>query len=157
MKKTFAVSLVLAFGSLALPALAQTGKSSAVLTPAADLKWTDVPNFPGVKMAVAEGDPSKGASHFFIKFEPGFKAPVHHHTANHFVNVVSGTLVLVVDGKETRLPAGSFFSFSKKQKHGTACEAGAECVLSIDARGKWDVLVDKAAEKAADKPAEAKK
>jgi quercetin dioxygenase-like cupin family protein len=143
MKNVIALSSVLAFGLLALPAAAQTGKSSAVLTPAADLKWNDVPGFQGLKMAVAEGDPSKGASHFFIKFEPGFKAPVHHHTANHFVNVVSGTLVLVVDGKETRLPPGSYFSFTKKQKHGTACEAGAECVLSIDARGKWDVIPEK--------------
>ena len=148
MKKTIAASFVLAFGLLALPALAQTAKSSAaVLTPAADLTWTDVPGFQGLKMAVAEGNPSKGPSHFFIKFEPGFKAPVHHHTANHFVNVVSGTLVLVVDGNETRLPAGSFFSFSKKQKHATVCEAGAECVLFLDARGKWDVVPEK--EKAA--------
>lgn len=157
MKKMTAMSLVLASGLIALPALAQAPKkSAAVLTASADLKWNDVPNFPGVKMAVAEGDPSKGASHFFIKFDAGFKAPVHHHTANHFVNVVSGTVTLTVDGTETRLGPGSFFSFSKKQKHGTSCDAASECVLFIDARGKWDVIPEKEKPAAAAAPAEKK-
>ena len=72
----------------------------------------------------------------------GFTAPVHHHTANHFVTVVAGTLVLTVDGSEQKLPPGSFFAFTKKAKHATACAAGADCVLSVDSRGKWDVLVE---------------
>ncbi len=152
MKKMISTSFALAFGLFALPVLAQAVKpSTAVLTPAADVKWADVPGFQGLKMAVAEGDPSKGSSHFFLKFDPGFKAPLHHHTANHYVNVISGTLVLGVDGKDTSLPAGSYFSFTKKQKHTTACEAGAACVLFIDARGKWDVVPEK------EKPAAEKK
>ena len=115
-------------------------KGGALLVPAADLKWTDVPNMAGVQMAVVDGDPTKGPSHFLIKFAGGFTAPVHHHTANHFVTVVSGTVGLTVDGTETKLPAGSVFSFSKKTKHATSCAAGADCVLSVDSRGKWDVI-----------------
>ena len=123
--------------------------TGAILVPAADVKWTDVPNMAGLQMFAVEGDPSKGPSHFFVKFVAGFAAPLHHHTANHYVTVVSGTLVLTVDGKEQKLPAGSFFSFSDKTKHATSCAAGAECVLSIDARGKWDVVMegDKTAKK----------
>jgi quercetin dioxygenase-like cupin family protein len=114
----------------------------ALLVPAADLKWNDVPDMAGVQMAVADGDPGKGASHFFIKFVAGFSAPLHHHTANHYVTVVSGTLLLNVDGKEQKLPAGSFFAFSNKAKHTTSCAAGAACVLSVDSRGKWDVKME---------------
>jgi hypothetical protein len=44
------------------------------------------------------------------------------------------------DGKENKLPAGSYFSFKGKKAHMTKCEAGADCVLSMDARGKWDVV-----------------
>jgi quercetin dioxygenase-like cupin family protein len=154
MKKTLTALAVVVAGlswSFAPGAHADKAKKAAgaVLVPAADMKWTDVPGMAGVQTFSVEGDPSKGASHFFIKFVAGFSAPLHHHTVNHFVTVVSGTLLLTVDGKEQKLPAGSFFSFSSKTKHATSCAAGADCVLSVDARGKWDVIMeaDKTAKK----------
>jgi len=119
----------------------------ALLMPAATLKWADVPGFKGVKLATADGDPAKGASHFYLKFVAGFTAPLHHHSADHSGTVVSGTLVLGVDGKTSKLPPGSFFSFSHAKPHTTACLAGADCVLAMDARDKWDVVPE-----AADKP-----
>lgn len=141
----------------AIPVVAQAkGTSASVVTAAADLKWNDVPNFPGVKMAVASGDPAKGGAHFFMKFTPGFAAPMHHHNADHFVTVLAGTVVLNIDGKDAKLPAGSYFSFTGKKTHSTKCDAGAECILFIDARGKWDVIPE-AAPKAEAKKAEAKK
>src|SRR5262245_49067491 len=154
------VICLLATIALAAPARAQKAKGggAAVLTPAADMKFADVPGFAGVQMAVAEGDPTKGPSHFYVKFTGGFAAPLHHHTANHYVTVISGNLTLVVDGKDTKLPAGSFFSFTGKKVHETKCDAGAECLLFIDSRGKWDVLPEKAAgEKAAGEKAPAEK
>ena len=78
-----------------------------------------------------------------MKFDAGFAAPLHHHSSDHFVTVVSGTLILTVDGKEQRLPAGSFFSFKSKKTHTTACAQGADCVLFADVRGKWDVIPEK--------------
>jgi hypothetical protein len=44
------------------------------------------------------------------------------------------------DGKEVSLPPGSYFSFVEKKKHTTRCDAGADCVIFMDARGKWDVV-----------------
>ena len=120
---------------------------NAVFIPAAEVRWSDVPGTPGAQIAALQGDPGKGASHFLIKLAGGFSAPVHHHTPNHFVIVVAGTLVLAVDGKEQKLPAGSYFSFSSKKPHATRCEAGADCVLAVDARGKWDVVAPKPAAK----------
>lgn len=118
-----------------------TGKGGrAVLLPAAEVKWADVPGFPGVQMAVLDGNPGKGPHHSMLKFAGGFAAPVHYHTANHYGTVVSGNLVLTADGKETKLPPGSYFSFVGKAKHATRCEAGADCVVAIDARSKWDVM-----------------
>ncbi len=113
---------------------------AAVFVAASDVQWSDVPGTPGVQIAPLRGDPGKGPSHFFLKFAGGFSAPVHHHTANHYVTVVKGTLILQVDGKEQKLAAGSYFSLSGKRKHATRCETGADCVLAMDARGKWDVV-----------------
>jgi mannose-6-phosphate isomerase-like protein (cupin superfamily) len=146
MKNTLtALTVVLAGLSWSIAPRAQAAdktKKGTLLVPAADLKWNDVPEMAGVQMAAVDGDPGKGPSHFFIKFVGGFSAPVHHHTANHFVTVVAGTLVLTVDGNEHKLPPGSFFAFSNKTKHATTCVAGADCVLLLDARGKWDVHVE---------------
>ena len=139
-----ALTVVVAGLSWSSPPRAQAADKAkgALLVPAADLKWGDVPGMTGVQIAPIDGDPSKGPSHFLIKFTPGFAAPLHHHSANHFVTVVAGTLVLSVDGKEQKLPAGSVFAFSNKTKHTTTCATGAECVLSVDSRGKWDVVVE---------------
>lgn len=154
MKKSLAVLLV-ALGTMVVlatwaPAEDKAKQAAgAVFAAAADLKWNDVPGMQGLKMAVVEGDPGTGPSHFFIKFTPGFAAPVHHHSADHYGTVLAGTLVLTVDGKDQKLPSGSYFSFTNGTKHATRCEAGAECVLAIDARGKWDVVPE--AEKPASK------
>jgi len=132
----------LLFATVALGSTANA-KPSATLTPAADLVWTDVPGFPGVHMAVADGDPGKKASHFFLRFDKGFAAPEHHHSSDHYVTVVSGTLMLIVDGKETKLSPGSYFAFKGKKPHATTCDPAADCLLLIDARGKWDVVPTK--------------
>jgi quercetin dioxygenase-like cupin family protein len=113
---------------------------TAMLMPAGDIKWTDMPQSPGVKMAILQGDPEKGAHHSLIKLPAGFTAPFHHHTSDHYATVLSGTMVFTVDGKEQRLPSGSYFSFTGKKTHITKCEAGADCVISNDVRGKWDVV-----------------
>jgi quercetin dioxygenase-like cupin family protein len=147
MNKNVAAAFAVAMSMTAFAGLAFAKGGTAVLTPAADLKWTDVQGFPGLKMAALDGDPAK-AGHFMMKLPAGFSAPLHHHSPDHYVTVVSGTLVLTVDGKETKLPAGSYFSFKGKKAHMTKCDAGADCILFNDVRGKWDVVPEeKAAEK----------
>jgi quercetin dioxygenase-like cupin family protein len=122
-------------------------KGTAVFVPASDLKWADVPDRPGVKIAPVQGDPNKGASHFFIKLPAGFIVPAHHHSPDHYVMVATGTVVFNVDGTDHTLPAGSYFSFIGKKKHTTRCAEGSECVLFVDSRGKWDVVVEQAPKK----------
>ncbi len=153
LNKAVAVFAALAF---AVTASAAEKAKTAVFTPAADVKWGDVANVPEIKMAAVEGDPAKGAHHSMMKFTAGFSSPVHHHSADHHVAVVQGTLVLTVDGVETRLGPGSYFSFTKKQPHQTRCEAGADCIISLDVRGKWDVVAAKEKKEEA-KPAAEKK
>jgi quercetin dioxygenase-like cupin family protein len=86
-----------------------------------------------------------------IKFDSGFSAPVHHHTADHYVTVVQGVLVLTIDGNDTRLPAGSYFALMKKTPHATRCEPSADCIIALDVRGKWDVVAEKEGKKEAKK------
>ena len=147
MRNMIAVAMAAALTAATVAPIEAGAKGgSATLTPAADMKWTDVEGFPGVKVAALQGDPAKGANHVMLKLPSGFSAPLHHHTADHYVTVVTGTLVLTVDGKETKLPPGSYFAFMGKKSHLTKCEAGADCTVFIDNRAKWDVVPeDKAA------------
>jgi uncharacterized cupin superfamily protein len=140
---TVVAGLTFAAQGQAAPKAGKGGHS--LLVPADQIKWSDVPGFTGLQIAAVQGDPNKGASHMFLKFTGGFAAPLHHHSADHFATVVAGTLVLTVDGKEVRLPPGSFFTFTGKAQHMTSCEAGAECILFLDARQKWDVVPEKVA------------
>jgi len=118
----------------------------AVYAPAGDLKWADIPNRPGFQMAPVQGNPSKGAARFFVKLPGNAEVPLHHHTADHHVAVVSGTMVLN-DGQDHTLPAGSYFSFTGKKQHTTKCTDTAGCTLFVDSKGKWDVVEEKTAKK----------
>jgi quercetin dioxygenase-like cupin family protein len=57
--------------------------------------------------------------------------------------LVSGNLVLTAGGKESRLAPGSYFSCKDKAAHGARCEGAQDCVMFIDARGRWDVVLEK--------------
>jgi quercetin dioxygenase-like cupin family protein len=142
MKKRLLTALIL--GSLAAVGAAWAdapGKGAAVLMPASTVKWVDVPNAPGVKMSVVEGDGTKGPHHFFLKFPAGFKVGAHHHTPDHFGAIVSGTLVLTIDGKDHVLAPGSYVGLTQKTKHATRCEKGSDCIMFISARGAWDAIM----------------
>jgi len=124
--------------TVAGPVVAQTA-----FTAVNDLKWQNA-GVPGVSTAVARGDMAKGASHFYLKYAAGFAAPLHHHSPDHYATTVTGNLVLVgADGKEHRLAPGSYFALVNKAAHAARCEGSQDCVMFIDARGAWDVVMAK--------------
>lgn len=120
----------------AVPGVAE---AQAVVTPVATLRWADA-GVPGVSTSQVDGDMKQGASHFFLRYASGFVAPVHAHSADHVAVLVTGTLTLILDGKEHRLTAGSTFSLTGKAPHAARCETGPDCVMFIDAAGPWDVV-----------------
>jgi len=123
------------------------GGGKAVTVPAADLKWKEDAAHPGVQYAAVAGDPTKGAAKFFIKLPSGFDVPLHHHTADHWGVVISGTFVQNVDGQDVTMPAGSYFSYTGKKQHTTKCTDAGGCLIFVDAHGKWDVVPEKTAAK----------
>ena len=153
MRKTIAVVAVSAAAFL-VPVAAGAkdegkhhGGGKAHLVAAGDLKWADDAEHPGVQVAPVSGDPAKGAAKMFIKLPANFSVPLHHHTADHWGVVVSGTMVFNVDGQDQTLPAGSFFGYAGKKQHTTKCTDAAGCLIFVDAHGKWDLLPEKTASK----------
>ena len=133
----FVAALTLA--GMAAPTAWAKGPGKAVMTPVAELKWSDA-GIPGVATSGVDGDMSRGASHFFLRYAAGFVAPLHFHSPDHHAVIVSGNLVLITGGKEVRLAPGSYFALKNKAAHAARCEGAQDCVMFIDARGRWDVV-----------------
>jgi quercetin dioxygenase-like cupin family protein len=138
MKATIAMT-VLACLAVTLGVAAKDAGAPVAMTPE-NLKWTPNPDAKGVETSVVWGDAAKGAHAAFHKFEPGFSAPLHTHTSNNRIVVLRGTMAMASeDGTETKLPAGSFFTQPRTHKHTTKCLPGAECLIYVEADGKWSI------------------
>ena len=123
---------------------AKAGGAKSPITKTPDqLKWTPIPDGNGAMTALAWGDPN-GSHGAFNKFPAGFVAPLHTHSFDLRIVVVSGTMSMTgADGKETVFPAGSFYSQPNTYQHVTQCKAGSECLAYITTNGKFDLkLVD---------------
>lgn len=153
----FAVSFVLAAAVFAqAPGGARTagapkvGAGKAVLMPAADLKWTEIdPKVPGVMIADLWGDHTKGAFGAFNKFPAGWSAPLHTHSRDMRLVVVSGTWIHTPEGKpEVRLGPGSYMlQPGGSYRHTSACDKASECVCFIESSGPFDIRPVEAAKK----------
>ncbi len=117
--------------------------SRLVVMPAEELKWTDLDptGAPGVKIADLWGDHTKGAFGAFFKLPAGFAAPLHTHTHDIKVVIVSGTYVQVPEGRpEFRIGPGSYFMQpGGNYRHTTSCATSSDCVFYAESNGKFDL------------------
>lgn len=120
---------------------AQKGGKAFVVRPAGDMKFEALPGAPpGPVLSPLWGEPAKGAYGAIEKFPAGFSAPLHSHSADHKVVVISGTWIHGEPGKpDVKIPAGSYLFQPANQKHTTACDAASECVFFIESSGKFDL------------------
>ncbi|HEX7254177.1 MAG TPA: DUF4437 domain-containing protein [Thermoanaerobaculia bacterium] len=149
-RSVLALSVCLLAAAVLAQAEAKAKKSSMgaahkpVIVPAADLKWTDLDpkGAPGVKSADVWGDHTKGAFKGFTKFPAGFTTPLHTHTNDLEIVVISGTFIHTPEGKpEVRLGPGSYFlQPGGNYRHSTACDKASECVFFIQSKGKFDLI-----------------
>jgi mannose-6-phosphate isomerase-like protein (cupin superfamily) len=136
---TLIVAIAAALFSAAPALAAGTGKS--VVMAKADLKWKPMGN--GIAAAPVSGDMDKGPSRFFLKYPVGLVTPMHHHTANHHVTLISGSITLTVGGKEHRLGPGAYFMLGDRAAHIAKVEGNEEAVFFIQAEAPWDVVMAK--------------
>lgn len=141
MKFKHALVLSISAALMAGTPMLAASADSAVVVAKADLKWKDMGN--GITAAPVSGNMEKGASRFFLKYPVGLVTPKHHHDADHYVTVVSGTITLTAEGKDHKLGPGSYFSLTKKAPHTAKVEGNEDAVFFIQADGPWNVVMDK--------------
>jgi quercetin dioxygenase-like cupin family protein len=133
-----AISTALIAGTSILAVAAQ----DTVVVAKSDLQWKEM-GVPGLAAAQVSGDMTKGASRFFLKYPVGLVTPKHHHTTDHYVAVISGTIILTVDGKDHTLAPGSYFALTKKSSHIAKVVGNEDAVFFIQADQAWDVVMEK--------------
>lgn len=98
--------------------------------PAADLKWTEIPDTGGIKFSNVRGNlAGKGPYEAFVIFPAGKDNPFHTHSQNLPTVVLKGTFYAVIDGKRIEYPAGSFYDLPAKLPHYSGCNKGEDCLL----------------------------
>ena len=138
-KNALVVAIAAALFSAASVLAANAGKS--VVVAKADLKWKAMGN--GIAAAPVSGDMEKGTSRFFLKYPVGLVTPLHHHTANHHVTLISGSITLTVGGKEHKLGPGSYFMLGDRAPHIAKVEGNEDAVFFIQAEAPRDVVMAK--------------
>jgi quercetin dioxygenase-like cupin family protein len=108
-----------------------------------DLKWGDLnpTGAPGVKIADVWGNHALGGFGAFVKFPPGFEAPLHTHTHTIKIVVISGTYIQTPDGGTPhRMGPGSYvYQPGGNYRHVSACDKASECTIFIESNGKFDL------------------
>jgi Domain of unknown function (DUF4437) len=140
-----------AFFVLAGVVVGQAGGDAAkvVFMPGADLKWADLDpkGAPGIKIVDVWGNHATSGYGAFLKFPAGFLSPLHTHTNDIKIVVISGTYTQAPEGKPTvRLGPGSYaFQPGGSYKHISGCDQASECLLFIESTGPFDLLPVEAA------------
>ncbi len=141
------ISLLLALAA-AVPAQYATGaelEDEKVPVPisSADLNWTDLDpvGAPGVKIAVLWGDFQNGSFGAFFRLPAGFAAPLHTHTHDMKLVIVSGTYIQGPDGgHEFRLGPGSYLlQPGGDYRHTTGCDHALDCLFFVESGGAFDL------------------
>jgi len=121
----------------------QAAASKLTVMPSSDMKWSDLDpaGAPGVKVADLWGNHAGGAFGALFKLPAGFAAPLHTHTHDMKVVIVSGTYVQAPEGKpEFRLGPGSYFlQPGGSYRHTTTCDKASDCVFFVESKGPFDL------------------
>ncbi|MGH8196232.1 MAG: DUF4437 domain-containing protein [Woeseiaceae bacterium] len=121
----------------------ETGAASPIPVPTAELRWIDLDptGAPGVKIANLWGDHRNGPFGAFFRLPAGFSAPLHSHTHDMKLVIVSGTYLQRPDGKpEFRLGPGSYLMQpGGSYWHTTSCDPASECLFFVESEGAFDL------------------
>lgn len=138
--KLIAVASILGLASLFTVAQEKREKldKDLMVVKAANVKWEKADGLPeGVWVSHLTGESNAAPFVDMMKLARGTRIPLHWHSANHIVTVVSGTMVFGKEGKpdETggmEVGAGGFARITAKQPHWTFAKEDSIIVVSGD-------------------------
>ena len=110
-------------------------------TAAEEVKWDDLS---GLKIGTLAGDYKKGAYGALVRVPAGYTSQLHSHTGAYEAVEINGTSSHWMRGedgtKAKKMTPGSYWSIPAKMEHVSSCAAGADCVMFISQKVKYDAL-----------------
>ena len=152
-------TLALMLASFAVGTAVAKGSKTIELSQLKDAAWTPLmKEGPLPAMAPIQGDGTKGAYEGYLKLPAGFESPPHSHTNDYWSVLVQGKMThwAVNGGSEKdakQLGVGDLTYMPAKLEHISKCYPGADCIMVVVQKGKFDFIPAKTAAKPADKPA----
>lgn len=132
MKPFFRFALPLAALSAVVTACSDLAslKERIISFPASELEWIEIPDSGGIRYANVRGDLAGAAPYeAFVLYPAGKDNPHHYHTRSIRTVVVQGTFFIVVDGRRTVYPKGSYYELPGHLRHFSGCAEGIDCLL----------------------------
>lgn len=109
-----------------------------VVWPGAGMRFMQV--IPGVGKVVLWGDATNGAYAAITRFAKGQKNPLHTHSHDIKMVIISGTWLYDSGTGERRLGAGSYLLVPAGQKHTSGAGDDADCVFFEESDGPFELL-----------------
>jgi quercetin dioxygenase-like cupin family protein len=104
-----------------------------------DLKWTALPERPGMQFSVLSGDPKTGKYTQVRKVPGGTDNPLHTHSSELTNVIISGVWYTGVDMASARdFGPGSVVMMPANWVHVSGCRSGSECVFYQEGKGRFD-------------------
>jgi len=104
-----------------------------------DLKWTELPERPGMQFAVLSGDPKTGEYTQIRKVPAGTDNPLHSHSSELKNVIISGVWYTGTDAASAKdFGPGSVVMMPANWVHVSGCRAGSDCVFYQEGKGKFD-------------------
>ena len=138
----------LALASIAGGAALARESKAIQLTSLSEMTWTPLMSGPLPAVAPIEGSATKGGYLGYLKLPAGFVSPPHTHTSDSWAVLVQGKMThwAAAGGSEKDakpLAVGDLTFMPGKVEHVSKCYAGADCILVVMQKGKFDFLTKK--------------
>jgi beta-alanine degradation protein BauB len=143
MKKIGQISITVAIAAGAFLAGVSVGgpKKQPTFTAVSELTYKDLG---GPQLADLWGNHEKGAFGGILKIPAGFTSPMHTHKGDYQAVQIQGTSshwLVGEDGtKAKKLPPGSYWTMPGKLPHVSSCDKGADCLILVVQKTKFDFV-----------------
>ncbi|HEU0310696.1 MAG TPA: DUF4437 domain-containing protein [Sphingomicrobium sp.] len=130
----YSIRSICTMTAISLAAAANGATPGNHYLPADRIAWSSDPGAP-VELGPLWGKRADGEAGTLLRTPPGFRAPLHSHTADYWAVVVQGTWEHWVpstgEGKDIRLERGAHWTQVKAQWHGDACVSAEPCIIFL--------------------------
>ena len=104
-----------------------------------ELKWTALPERPGMQFVVLSGDLKRGEYTQLRKVPAGTDNPLHSHSSELKNVIIQGVWYTGTDAASAKdFGPGSVILMPGNWVHVSGCRAGRECVFYQEGKGKFD-------------------